>query len=95
MLRALTSPERPEVRLATDDMGAVRSISVMRSGNAGRDECGYIPCGGHVSADRRFGEFVVPSQVSVGWWFGKRRFAPFFEAEILDAVPVAQLVGTI
>jgi hypothetical protein len=81
-------PERPEVRLAIDDTGAVRSVSVMRWGNVDQDGYGYIPFGGRIGADRRFGDFVLPSQVSVGWWFGTGRFAPFFEAEILDAVPV-------
>jgi hypothetical protein len=83
-------PERPEVRLTIDNAGAVRSVSVMRWGNVDQDDYGYIPFGGIVSADRRFGDFVLPSQVRVGWWFGTRRFAPFFEAEILDAAPVGQ-----
>jgi hypothetical protein len=33
---------------------------------------------------------VLPARVSVGWWFGTARFAPFFEAEILDAVPLGE-----
>jgi hypothetical protein len=88
-------PERPEVRLLIDDVGAVRSVSVMRWGNVDQDDYGYIPFGGHVSADRRFGDFVLPSRVSVGWWFGTRRFAPFFQAEILDAVAVSPSRGVV
>jgi hypothetical protein len=88
-------PERPEVRLAIDDTGAVLSVSVMRWGNVDQDDYGYIPFGGNVTAERRFGDFVLPSQVSVGWWFGTERFAPFFEAEILEAVPVGQPPGAI
>ena len=88
-------PERPEVRLAIDDMGAVLSVSVMRWGNVGQNDYGYIPFGGNVTAERRFGDFVLPSRVSVGWWFGTARFAPFFEAEILDAVPFGEPPGAI
>jgi hypothetical protein len=29
------------------------------------------------------GGVVVPSAVTVGWWFGTPRYAPFFEAEIV------------
>lgn len=81
-------PERPEVRLAIDDMGAVLSVSVMRWGNADQNDYGYIPFGGNVTAERRFGDFVLPARVSVGWWFGTTSFAPSFEGEIVDAVPV-------
>jgi hypothetical protein len=81
-------PERPEVRLTVDDTGAVLSVSVMRWGIVDQNDYGYIPFGGNVTAERRFGDLVLPARVSVGWWFGTPRFAPFFEAEILDAVPV-------
>jgi hypothetical protein len=30
---------------------------------------------------------MLPARVSVGCWFGTERFAPFLEAEILDAAP--------
>jgi hypothetical protein len=88
-------PERVEVRLAIDDLGAVLSVSVMRWGNVDQSDYGYIPFGGNVTAERRFGDLVLPSRVSVGWWFGTARFAPFFEAEILDAVPVDTPAGAI
>lgn len=87
------APERPEVRLTIDDAGAVLSVSVMRWGNTGQDDYGYIPFGGNVSADRRFGDFVLPSNVSVGWWFGTERFTPFFEAEIVTATPIGPVGG--
>jgi hypothetical protein len=79
-------PERPEVRLCLDERGAVRTASVARW--HGRDH-GYVPCGALVRAERRFGPLTLPSHVSVGWWFGTPRFAPFFEAEILAADVVA------
>jgi hypothetical protein len=83
-------PEHPELRLAIDDTGAVLSVTVMRWGNVGQSDYGYIPFGGHVGANRAFEDYVLPSEVSVGWWFGTPRFTPFFEAEILDAVTVGQ-----
>jgi hypothetical protein len=47
----------------------------------GRKEFGYIPCGCELHAERRFGKLVVPSRVTVGWWFGTPRYAPVFKAE--------------
>ena len=77
-------PERPEVRLNIDRDGAVKTVVAARWGNAGQEDFGYIPCGGEVHAERRFGELVVPSRVTVGWWFGTPRYAPFFRVEITD-----------
>jgi hypothetical protein len=79
-------PERPEVRVGVDERGAVRSASVLRWHGAD----GYVACGANVRAERSFGTLALPSEVSVGWWFGTPRFAPFFEAEVLEAEPVAE-----
>jgi hypothetical protein len=81
-------PEHPQVTLKIDATGAVRSVSVMRWGNVGREDFGYIPFGGHVHAEQRFGDLVLPSAVTVGWWFGTPRFRPFFEATIREAAPI-------
>ena len=40
-------------------------------------------------AERRFGALVIPSRVTVGWWFDQPQWWPFFEAEVLAATPVA------
>src|SRR5215212_2642083 len=58
-----------------------------RWGNARQKEFGHIPCGCEVHAERRFGEVVLPSRVTVGWWFGTPRYAPFFRSEITDLAP--------
>ena len=60
---------------------------VLPGGGVG--ECGektfqYIPFGGEVHDERHFGDFVVPSTLSVGWWFDTARYAAFFKANILD-----------
>jgi Family of unknown function (DUF6544) len=74
-------PERPEVRLGIGPGGAVRSASAMRW----RKGAGYVPCGGIVHAERRFGDLVIPSRLTVGWGFDTPRWAPFFEVEVRAA----------
>jgi hypothetical protein len=80
-------PERPEVRLRIDDHGAIRTVSAQRWGNAGKKTFQYIPFGGEIHAERRFGDLLLPSSASVGWWFGTPRYAPFFHAEISAVTP--------
>ena len=46
---------------------------------------GYIPCGCEVHAGRTFGDLILPSEFSVGWWFGTPRYAPFFHAALTAA----------
>jgi hypothetical protein len=77
-------PERPELRIRVDGDGAVHSVSTLRWGNAGQRHFGYIPCGCEARSERRFGDLVVPSALTVGWWFGTPRYAPFFEADVLE-----------
>jgi hypothetical protein len=80
-------PERPEVRVLIDDRGGVRSVSALRWGDAGGGRHEYLPCGGDVLAEGRFGDLVLPSRLRVGWRVGTPRFRPFFEAGIQEAVP--------
>jgi hypothetical protein len=79
-------PERPEVIFRIDEAGGVQNVSVMRWGNVGQPDYGYIPFGGHIHTEHRFGGFVLPSQLTVGWWFGTPQFKPFFEATIHDVL---------
>ena len=81
------APERPEVRLSIDERGAVRTVSALRWGKVGEQTFQYIPFGGDVHAERRFGDLVLPSVLSVGWWFDTSRYAPFFRAEITAVTP--------
>jgi hypothetical protein len=81
-------PERPELSLRIDDRGALVSCSVPRWGKAGRATYGYIACGGGVHAERRFGDLVLPSHLTVGWEFDTPRYVPFFEARIVEAAPL-------
>jgi hypothetical protein len=59
----------------------------LRWGNAGEKAFQYIPFGGDVHAERRFGDLVLPSTLGVGWWFDTPRYAPFFRAEINAVTP--------
>jgi hypothetical protein len=80
-------PEHPEVRVHIDDHGAIRTVNALRWGNAGQKTFQYIPFRGEVHAERRFGELVLPSRATVGWWFKTPRYAPFFRAEISTVTP--------
>jgi hypothetical protein len=82
-------PECPEVRLRIDAHGAIRTVTAQRWGNAGEKSFRYIPFGGDVHAERRFGDLVLPSILSVGWWFETPRYAPFFRAEIGAVTPTS------
>jgi hypothetical protein len=81
------SPEQPEIRLRIDEHGAIRSVSAQRWGNAGEKTFHYIPFGGEIHAERRFGDLLLPSRASVGWWFQTPRYARFFHAEISAVTP--------
>jgi hypothetical protein len=78
-------PERAQVRLRIDAIGALRSVEIMRWGNVGQDGFRYIPFGGDIHAEQRFGDLVVPSELTIGWWYGTARYRPFFHATIHDA----------
>jgi hypothetical protein len=80
-------PERPAVRLCLDERGAIRTVSAQRWGNAGEKTFQYISFGGEIHAERRFGDLVLPSSATVGWWFDTPRYAPFFRAEISAVTP--------
>jgi hypothetical protein len=82
-------PERPQAWVHIDEHGAVRSVWAQRWGPTGRHAFGYRLCGGVVHAQRRFGDVVVPSRITVGWRIGTDQFTPFFRAEIEHLTPVA------
>jgi hypothetical protein len=79
--------ERPSLHLTIDNDGAVQSVNLQRWGNPGGKAFRYLPFGGNVMAEKRFGDLVLPARIRVGWWHGTERFSPFFEAEIISAAP--------
>jgi hypothetical protein len=67
--------------------GRLREIRVLRWGNQTADgSFGYIPFGGQVHEECRFGGYTIPSKVGVGWWIGTDHYFEFFRAQIEDAV---------
>jgi hypothetical protein len=64
--------------------GAGRAVWALRWGNARRPAFRFIPCGCEVRAERRFADLVVPSEVTVGSWYGMPEYAPFFTARVED-----------
>jgi hypothetical protein len=42
----------------------------------------YIPFGGEFQKEETFAGFTIPSQMSLGWWFGTNRYSEFFRATI-------------
>ena len=81
-----------QVRIA--GAGAIRSVSGLRWGNPGRADSGYVPFGAIAHEERRFGDLVLPSSLSAGWWFASSRFAPFFRAEVTGADFIAEPART-
>jgi hypothetical protein len=77
-------PERPDLHLRIDDAGAVKSMWLQRWGNVGRSDFGYMPFGGDTSAERRFGDMVIPSDVTVGWGYGTADYVPFLKATLVS-----------
>lgn len=74
------------LQLAAD--GALRSSSILRwsdLGKTGRYE--WVPYGGEIDEERRFGGYMLPSRVRVGYGFGTPRFDVGFRGEITGAVP--------
>lgn len=63
------APERPELHVKISRAGAVRSVCVMRWDDGSHGRHCYIPCGEEVQAERRFGDLVLASDLTVGWWF--------------------------
>ncbi|MDQ1356615.1 MAG: hypothetical protein QOG44_988 [Acidimicrobiaceae bacterium] len=80
------APERVALHVTIDDGGAVQSVDLARWGDAGKKAFGYLPFGGDILAEQRFGDLVLPARLRVGWWHGTERFSPFFEATVTSAV---------
>jgi len=89
LARWTVAPERPEIEIRVGLDGAIRSVWAPRWGRQGTDEHQYIPFGGELAGERRFGAYLLPGFLSVGWWWGTERFTPFFRGEVRDVAPVA------
>jgi uncharacterized protein DUF6920 len=79
--------ETGRLHLGFSNGGALREFRMNRWGNPGGGPYRYAPFGGVVEEVRRFGGFVIPSRVRVGWHFGSPAWeeGEFFRATISEA----------
>jgi hypothetical protein len=80
--------EQIGVRFTVDVDGRLTGVQTQRWGDQTDDKTfALIPFGGHLKEERRFGDYTIPTQVSVGWWYGTERYArhEFFRATIHSA----------
>jgi hypothetical protein len=80
-------PEQIDVHMQIDSRGALRSVSAERWGDTDNHAHGYLTFGGDMRAERRFGELVIPGQLTVGWHYGSAEYKPFFHARIRALTP--------
>jgi uncharacterized protein DUF6920 len=72
--------------LSVSPDGKLRQIVLSRWGDKTPDgRFGYAPFGGMMKAERSFGGYTIPSEISCGWWFGTDRYFEFFRAQIEEA----------
>ena len=63
--------EQIGVRFTVDVDGRFTDVRTQRWGDQTDDKTfGLIPFGGHTKQERRFGDYTIPTQVSVGLWYG-------------------------
>ncbi|MBW4565240.1 MAG: hypothetical protein KME32_29980 [Mojavia pulchra JT2-VF2] len=75
-----------KLTLIIDSDGKLLKLSLPRWGEHTKDgSYAYIPFGGECQQEQTFGGFTIPSQMSVGWWFGTERYLDFFRATIEQA----------
>lgn len=80
-------PEQIEVHLQIDSRGALRAVNARRWGDTGKHSHGHLTFGGATQAERRFGDLVIPSHLTVGWRYGSPEYKPFFHARIRALQP--------
>ena len=81
-------PERPDVEIRIAPDGGIRAVSLERWGRVGTPGFHYIRCGADIHAEQRFGDFTVPSRMSVSWWHGTAHTTPFFVARLREYAPI-------
>jgi hypothetical protein len=75
------------VTVEIDDAGSLRAIRFLRWGNPDGASYREHVFGVEVEREARFGDYVIPSRFSAGWWPGTDRWSEgeFFRAVIDDA----------
>ena len=78
-------PEHVEVHLRIAADGRLLNVIAQRWGEVSKGTYSYLPFGAEVHEQRRFGDLVIPSQVTAGWNYRTDRYSPFFKATITTA----------
>ena len=74
--------------LAIDDIGRLRSFSMLRWGNPDQGPFRLCPFGGVVEEECEFGGFTIPSRMRIGWYptpTGFEGAGEFLQVEVDDA----------
>ncbi|MHB1133028.1 MAG: DUF6544 family protein [Chloroflexota bacterium] len=67
--------EETPLTVRVDQEGRVEELVMQRWGNYTDDRSfRYIPYGGTVGGEMAFGGYTIPSQLSIGWWYGTKRY---------------------
>ncbi len=76
------------IHLNVSPTGAIRTVSMLRWGNANESAFGLTPFGGFIDEESTWCGYTIPSRLRIGWYFGSDRFAEegeFFRATITHA----------
>jgi hypothetical protein len=82
------APEHVEIHMRIAPDGRLVSISAQRWGEVTKRTFDYLPFGGDIYEEQRFGELVLPRRLAAGWGYGTDKYVPFFNATITTAKPV-------
>jgi hypothetical protein len=69
--------------------GGLEKVKFLRWGNPEGGEHHYVDFGGTVSAEQTFGDYTIPTRLSLGWFFDSERFeseGEFFRCSIDEAI---------
>jgi hypothetical protein len=82
--------EEVAATLGIGPRGNLRELQIERWSNL-TDDRGYtwIPFTAQVTAERRFGDYTIPSEIQATWWAGTERAFAFFHATV-DAATFAR-----
>jgi hypothetical protein len=80
-------PHRVFADLRVGEDGRLLAVTVHRWGNPGSDGWAEVPFGGAVAEERTFSGMTIPTQMTVGWFYGTERAAEgeFFRLNITSA----------
>ncbi|MGN6758856.1 MAG: DUF6544 family protein [Thermomicrobiales bacterium] len=81
-------PEHVEVHMRIARDGRLLSVSAQRWGEVAKGAFDYLPFGGDVHEEQRFGELVLPRRLVAGWGYGTDKYVPFFNATVTTAKAV-------